>query len=66
VVTCPRDQLAPSKRLKLDADSEALRDLTRNWGERFRDAFYGLPSFPWEESQVAMDQASELPPGIPS
>jgi putative proteasome-type protease len=66
VVTCPRDQLAPARRLKLEADSEALRDLTRNWSERFRDAFYGLPAFPWKDSQVAMDQGLEPPPRIPS
>jgi putative proteasome-type protease len=61
VAICPRDRLAPSNRLKLDADSDELRELTRNWSERLREAFYGLPRFPWEESGLAMDQGSPLP-----
>jgi len=56
VVVCPRDQLAPSQRLKLEADSDELRDLSRNWGDRFRDAFYGLPRFPWEAPGLAAGQ----------
>jgi putative proteasome-type protease len=48
VALCPRDLLAPSQRLKLEADSDELRALTRDWGERFREAFHGLPRFPWE------------------
>lgn len=62
VAICPRDQLAPSQRLKLEADSEELRALTRDWGDRFREAFYGLPRFPWEQPILAAGDESGSTP----
>jgi putative proteasome-type protease len=61
VAICPRDLLGPSQRLKLDADSEELRALTRDWGERFREAFYGLPLFPWEQPPIGTSTPSDAP-----
>jgi putative proteasome-type protease len=62
VAICPRDLFAPSLRLRLEADSEELRSLTQGWSERFREAFYGLPRFPWEQPFIATDGDSESPP----
>ena len=61
VAICPRDLLTPSQRLKLEADSEELRALTRDWGERFREAFYGLPIFPWEQPRIEPNAPSDTP-----
>ena len=62
VAICPRDLFAPSSRLRLEADSEELRVLTQSWGERFREAFYGLPRFPWEQPSDAPPPPPDSPP----
>ena len=50
VAVCPRDQLALSNRLKLDADSPELRALTDSWEDSQRRAFAALPAFRWEQT----------------
>jgi putative proteasome-type protease len=62
VVICPRDQMAPAQRLKLEADSDELRELTRQWSESFRAAFHGLRRFPWEQPAAAPGEESDSPP----
>ena len=49
VAICPRDLLAPSHRLKLDAGSPDLEALTQTWRDSLCQAFYGLPRFSWEQ-----------------
>lgn len=48
---CPRDSMALSHRLKLDADSPDLVAVTRGWDESLTRAFYGLPRFSWEPDE---------------
>jgi putative proteasome-type protease len=50
VAICPRDGLAISNRLKLDADSPELRALTDSWEDSQRRAFAALPAFGWEQT----------------
>lgn len=49
VAICPKDTLAPSHRLRLEEHSAELETMTRDWVESVRNAFFGLPHFPWEQ-----------------
>lgn len=49
VAICPRDELALSHRLKLTAESPALRALSRSWNDGIRTVFDSLPRFDWEQ-----------------
>ncbi len=49
VAIYPRDALALSHRLKLTADSPALRALSKSWNDGIRGVFDGLPRFDWEQ-----------------
>ncbi|MEY6434153.1 20S proteasome subunit A/B [Thioalkalicoccus limnaeus] len=49
VALCPRDQLAPAQRLRLDEDSPELAVIRQSWNESLRQAFYALPHFSWEQ-----------------
>lgn len=44
-----KDSLTLSHRLKLTADSPALRSLSHSWNEGIRGVFDHLPRFDWEE-----------------
>ena len=48
VAIYPKDTLALSHHLKLDADSEELKAMSRAWNQGIRRAFEGLPRFAWE------------------
>lgn len=56
-----KDSLAISHRLKLTADSPALRALSRSWNDGIRGVFEHLPRFDWE----AMGEAAADPPPRP-
>jgi putative proteasome-type protease len=48
VAIYPKDTLALSHHLKLDADSEELKAMSRAWNQGICRAFEGLPRFAWE------------------
>ncbi len=48
VAIYPKDTLALSYHLKLDADSEELKAMSRAWNQGICQAFEGLPRFDWE------------------
>jgi putative proteasome-type protease len=48
VAIYPRDTLALSHHLKLDADSDELKAMSRAWNQGICRAFEGLPRFAWE------------------
>lgn len=50
VAIYPKDTLALSHHLKLDADSEELKAMSRAWNQGIYRAFEGLPRFAWEVS----------------
>ena len=49
LAVCPRDQLALSYRLKLEADAPELAALATSWHHSQRQAFAALPRFAWEQ-----------------
>jgi putative proteasome-type protease len=49
---CPRDRLALSHRLKVEADSPELAALASSWHQSQRQAFAALPRFAWEQSDM--------------
>jgi len=51
VAICPRDQMTPAYRLKLDDDSTELQGISQSWNESLSRAFYSLPRFAWEQSE---------------
>ncbi len=63
VATYPRDLLALSQRIKLEADSPELEALTDSWRGGLRQAFAGLPRFDWEQpgTQVQQPVPGQLP-----
>jgi len=48
VAIYPKDSLALSQHIKLDADSEELKAMSRAWNQGICRAFEGLPRFAWE------------------
>jgi putative proteasome-type protease len=48
VAIYPRDTMALSHRLRLDADSELLKRMSQSWNRGICRAFEGLPRFEWE------------------
>jgi putative proteasome-type protease len=48
VAVYPKDSLNLSHRLKLDADSPLLKQISQSWNLGIRDAFNNLPRFDWE------------------
>ena len=65
VAISPRDVLAPSHRLKLNADSPELQSLTRGWNESRRRTFQGLPPFSWEQGGAMQAGTDPDPGGVP-
>jgi putative proteasome-type protease len=53
VAIYPRDSMQVSQRLKLEADSPVLEQLSRAWNIGIRNAFESLPPFDWEQSSSA-------------
>jgi len=49
----PRDALAISRQLKLEADAPELAAMIEIWSDAQREALYRLPHFPWEQEQSA-------------
>jgi putative proteasome-type protease len=54
VAVYPKDSLMLSHRLKLEADSPLLKQMSQSWNLGIRNAFDNLPRFDWE-----------LPPPVP-
>lgn len=48
VAIYPKDSMTLSHRLKLDADSQLLKDLSQSWNRGICQAFESLPRFEWE------------------
>lgn len=48
VAIYPKDSMTLSHRLKLDADSQLLKDLSQSWNRGICQAFESLPRFDWE------------------
>ncbi len=57
VAVYPKDSLMLSHRLKLEADSPLLKQMSQSWNLGIRNAFDNLPRFDWE--------LSPPPPGQP-
>jgi putative proteasome-type protease len=47
----PRNALAISQQIKLEADAPELAAMIETWSDAQREALYRLPHFPWEHSQ---------------
>jgi len=59
VAIYPKDSLALSQRLKLDAESPLLKETSRSWNQGIRNAFDNLPRFDWELQPPGVDRYSE-------
>jgi len=53
VAIYPKDAMTLSHRLRLDADSPLLKDLSQSWNRGICQAFEGLPRFDWETAPPA-------------
>jgi putative proteasome-type protease len=53
VAIYPKDSVTLSHRLKLDADSQLLKDLSQSWNRGICQAFESLPRFDWETAPPA-------------
>ena len=51
VAVYPKDSLMLSHRLKLEADSPLLKQMSRSWNLGIRNAFDNLPRFDWEQKK---------------
>jgi putative proteasome-type protease len=56
VAIYPKDSLALSHRLKLDAESPLLKETSSSWNQGIRNAFDNLPRFDWELPPAGQDQ----------
>jgi len=61
VAIYPRDTLAIGHQLKLDADSDELKAMSKAWNRGICRAFEGLPRFVWEASSDATGPAPSKP-----
>lgn len=57
VAVYPKDGLMLRHRLKLEADSPLLKQISRSWNRGIRNAFDGLPRFDWEISPPSSGQS---------
>jgi putative proteasome-type protease len=58
VAVYPRDSLMLSQRLKLEADSPLLKQMSQSWNLGIRNAFENLPRFDWERPPTASGQSA--------
>jgi len=57
VAVYPKDSLTLSHRLKLEADSPLLKQMSQSWNLGIRNAFENLPRFDWELSPTVQGQS---------
>ena len=60
IAICPKDGLALSHHLKLDADSDDLKAMSRAWNQGICRAFEALPRFAWESPLESGSQPRQV------